>query len=589
MAKNQIQIFSEIEQVQRNITTFIGENDNPRHLVTEVLDNALDEMVNGYADTVRIDIDNKTHIITVFDNGRGLPMHTVKNPETGQEYDSIVAVATKLHSSGKFDRDTYKVSIGQNGIGTTAVNFLSSDFIIDTKHGNTAAKYIFENGKFVSKINSNRTVGTTIIFKPNKKFFTKTLDVDIENFRERLKLTKAEFPDKTIILNEEEIPAISYEELVRQQLNIDQSIPLFELSASKDDSSIRFVFTYDISENASTATKSLGDVNLKNSEGTFLTSVSTAVVNGIFPNIPKNYILDKWDLRSNLRCYCSVIVPHPKYDSQNKVRFLNDIQYLIEPLIVKISNLFKENTYLKQCVEKINENKILKSHKKSSTTKKRKSIENPVKDCNIKPGERLFIVEGDSAAGNLVSARNPDIDAVFPLKGKNINVLTNTFDKILANKEIKYLLETLGIDPSSKTETDINYKNVVLMADADADGGHINCLMELVMWKFIPNIMKEGRVKILLAPLYGVRNSKGVKLHYSTIPPELKQGDTLVRYKGLGEMNANLLGDVIKHGKYLTIKFPENTKLVEDFFKTEIKKQLIDDPENCVANIYNSF
>ena len=585
MKKNkaaEIKVLSQIQHVRQNRFMYIGDSKNPNHLITEILDNSLDELLNGFAETIYCKIDGEA--ITIADDGRGIPIHPVKL-ENGELEDSIITMATKLFSGSKFDENAYKVHIGQHGIGTSVVNFLSDYMIVETG----GWKYNFINGEFDKKEKSDHKYSTVIIFKPSKQYFEE--DINKNEIIDRLKLIKARLENKKIIYNDEEISGITYNNYIREKLNINNEIPLFSVDIVDKENTVKVSFTYDFSEKNSSAT-SLGDVNLKNSGGSYLNTVQTLISNSIFPLIPKNYILDKYDILYKIKIYTSVILGQPKYDAQVKNRLVTDLSKLIAPLGDKIAKLYKSNEFIQKSIESINENKILRTNaaKKTRTGKKRKSIENPIIDSIKKPGERIFIVEGESAGGTLIRCRNKDTDAVMPLKGKVLNVEKSTLDKILANNEIKYLFESLGVDPSKKNITDINYKNIILMGDADPDGGHITVLLEFIMFKFLPEIIKQGRVKILLAPLFGiVDKNKKTKLIYSTNPPQIKSDEKLFRFKGLGEMNMDQLKTVIDKGKYYTLKFPEDGgKIVNDIFSnvaTKIKE--MNNLDNNMSVLWN--
>lgn len=585
-----IKVLNQIDHVRQRPTTYIGENETPFHLVTEILDNSLDELVNNYADTVEINIDNENHIITISDNGRGIPIHELD--VNGNKMDSIIAIATELFSSSKFDRKHYDIAIGQNGIGLTVVNFLSERLLIKTNFNNGFKQYHFIDGKFLkSEFVEQKFKGTEIIFVPDKKYFN-SLNIDINIIKERFELIKTKFHDKKLIFNKEEIKGLDFETYVKNKLNLNKDNELFKLNYTHSDkSSIQIFFTYDNNETSSSNSKIIGDVNLKFVEGKHYSTIQTFLISELIKYVPKNFIIDKYDLTNKLRIYVSLMLPEPKFNSQDKYKLISDIKYLLtKSLEDNIEKIYKSSEFLKNKINSINENKILKSNKKHKTAKKRKSFDNPIKDCLIKPGKRLYILEGESALGTLVQIRNSNNEAIFPLQGKIINVYENTLDKILKNDTVNYLFEVLGITNLNEEINDIEYKEIIFLTDSDADGGHISCLLESLLYKFIPNIIKQKRVKILFTPLYAITDSKNkIKFIYSITPPELKNGERLTRFKGIGELNPDQLLYLIENGKYYTLEYCENEEEIKKIFDTNYKIKLINNLDLSIEKLYESI
>jgi DNA gyrase/topoisomerase IV subunit B len=277
-------------------------------------------------------------------------------------------------------------------------------------------------------------------------------------------------------------------------------------------------------------------------------------------------------------------------ENAKKLRLVSAISHVINPITPQIEKLFKQSDYIKSAIEGINEYKILKKVKSTvRTSSKKKSVDNQVRDCIDKFGDRIYIVEGQSAAGTLIQIRNPKKDAVFPLQGKVINVESNTFGKLLQNKEIKFLLESLGIELGKPVEN-INYKEIILLADSDPDGYHINSLVLLILKKFVPNIVSESRVKILLAPLYAVSDNKGRStMYYTTTPPPVNSNEHLFRFKGLGEMSPDQLKEVILKGKYYTVTLGDDKIINIIFNSTEAKRNLMNNLDYSIDNLYKEI
>ncbi|MGB9674562.1 MAG: toprim domain-containing protein, partial [Nanopusillaceae archaeon] len=402
---------------------------------------------------------------------------------------------------------------------------------------------------------------------------------------------KSKFNHCKIFINGNEVVSVDFETYVRSTLKIeDKDIPLYHISNKQKNTSIDLYITYDMRPSSQLSSKVVGDVNLRISEGTFISSVLTAISNSGFLSVPKTYVIDKYDLQTRLRVYVSITMDRPRFDSQNKLRLVSDVSHIINPITPQIEKLFKQSDYIKSAIEGINEYKILKKVKSTvRTSSKKKSVDNQVRDCIDKFGDRIYIVEGQSAAGTLIQIRNPKKDAVFPLQGKVINVESNTFGKLLQNKEIKFLLESLGIELGKPVEN-INYKEIILLADSDPDGYHINSLVLLILKKFVPNIVSESRVKILLAPLYAVSDNKGRStMYYTTTPPPVNSNEHLFRFKGLGEMSPDQLKEVILKGKYYTVTLGDDKIINIIFNSTEAKRNLMNNLDYSIDNLYKEI
>jgi topoisomerase-4 subunit B len=567
---------------------WIGNTDKANHLLTEVIDNSLDEVSNGYANEININkIDS---VITVTDNGRGIPIHDID----GQ--DSIVVLATKMFSSGKFVKDehSYKTAIGQNGIGLSAINFMTDFMNITTKYNKSEyRKYKFINGEFSGfDVLDSKGINysTCIEFKPSKKYF-KQHDINLDEFADRLKLIRSKLDKCIIKVNGIEIEKVDFESYVRSKLNLNNDVEIFKTSFSKNNCDVNIFFTYDMDQKSLLSSKMIGDVNLKPASGSYLSSLGTLISNSGSSSILKSYIIDKYDLQIRLRAYISLNLIKPEFDSQNKETFVGDVDFLFSPLQPVIEKIYKSSTYLKDCISKINEYKVIRKIKNQTTTTRKKfSSENPLFECEKLPGNRLFIVEGKSASGTIVSIRNPESEAIFPLQGKIINTINSSLSDVIKNKEVKYLMESLGYDLTSQTNDidKLNFKDIIILADADPDGYHIIVLIAICFMMLIPDLIKSGRVKILFPPLYGILDSKNnLSISYTTAPPETKSGETVIRFKGLGEMTPKQLKYVIEYGIYYTLKYPTDIKKILSIFDTSVKRKLMNDTDLSITNLFD--
>jgi DNA gyrase/topoisomerase IV subunit B len=570
---SKIKVLEEIEHIRKRPGMYIGNPETPIHLVTEVLDNALDELVNKYTDRIEVKVDSKRNVISVTDYGRGIPIHDVDMPD-GSKQDSVVAIATKLFSSAKFDRDAYNISIGQNGVGLVVVNALSEFMTITTKlNKNKHRRYYFEKGQFVGHEDIDRQpYSTQIRFKPDMSYFEKWFDD--KQIVDRLHLVKIHYPNAHIFYNDKEIKDIGYERFVRQLLDLDDNTPLYTVKAKDKHSLIEITFTYDLRNDAKMTPIIFGDVNLKMADGRYISTLQSTIVNIVNSIKPKNYVLQKQDALIRFRAYISILVPEPKFDSQNKTRFIGDIKPLMKKVENKIVHLYKTEDYLKHALEKINEYRILKDlnkNGKKTTSKKKLSVGNPLK-ASKRPGI-LYIVEGLSAAGTLTQIRDVNYEAVFPLKGKIINAETNTLDKVLNNKEVRYLLETLGIEIGKDYIP--KWEKVVIIADGDPDGHHIVVLLLMILLKFAKKYIDEKRVYVIIPPLYAYKDKGKLVLVKDKNPPVDKD---YIRYKGLGEMNPDELKAVIDDDSfYLQVNVNGDLdKVIKIIRDTNEKRNLLD-------------
>ncbi len=459
------QVLNSIDAIRTRPGMYIGSTENPSHLCHEVLDNAIDEIANKFANRVEIFFNQKDDSIWVSDNGRGLYSYNMEM-EDGSFRDSINVLFTETHSGSKFDLKDYETLIGMNGVGLVAINALSewvSVRIRDRDNKDKVYSYFFKNSELISKkeeINSNYNYSTVVGFKPNKKYF-ETINFDKKIFAERLILSKSKFTTSTFILNNQTIPNISIEDYIKSKLELDKSIKLFKLKYEKANNyNIEVFLTY----KNSTVINVAGDVNLRDCLGTFISSFQTELKKIIKTKVNKKFQkLNDKEFLSGLNLYISLTIPEPKFDSQTKVRMVSNIKKpLIDPLISQIKWFVSQPEVLKIIEDNLNrkfQNSLIKTN---VTRSKRVSVGNKLRDCIYTPGNILYIVEGDSAGGTVNIIRDKKREACFPLKGKILNVETHSLEKIKSNKEVQDLLEALG--PSNKRR----YNHIKVLCDADS-------------------------------------------------------------------------------------------------------------------------
>ena len=573
LSTNEIKVLHGIEHIQQRPGMYIGSTENPNHLLQEVLDNAIDEAINKYATQISINIEK--NVVSVCDNGRGFPIHEVKLPND-KITDSVIAATCELFSGSKFDDRGYDFSIGTHGVGLTAINALSKNMSMSIKKDDKIHSYRFSNSRFIDKrlfeIPKNIWWSTKVDFEVDEQYF-ESVEFNTENILKELIYVSSKYESK---LNKEtQVFTISYTDITNRE-------------------TIFIYFTYD--ENSSVKDP-LGSVNLKFCNGTFLTSFAT-----IYFNMVKNEFLNfefitRSDILSNFKYFIDIQIKNPKYSSQDKTKMTANISHLFDKVKQQLF-LKLQNDFFKSIFSKIEEEKSNKKLSKliKNTRGKRVSSDNPLKDCKNMPGDILYMLEGDSAEGTLKSIRDSEKEAILPVNGKVINTLTNSKEKVLNPKgKFKFILESLGIDleDNNLTKKDYRYRSIKLICDADPDGLHISVLLALGIWRFAPDLVKQGRLSIILPPLYGAvkKNSFVPIYNHDEIEYYRSNGFYIKRFKGLGEMNPSELDHIIHNPVEYVVKAPINETevmfvemLVTD---TDLKKKICANSSFGFNKLYN--
>jgi DNA gyrase subunit B len=568
-----------IEPVRARPGMFIGDTQNPTHLAEEVLDNAIDEIANGFGTTIGIFNNVEDGSFWVSDNGRGLPMEPMTLSD-GTVEDSVKVLCTELFSGTKFDTEDYAQLIGMHGVGLVAVNALSDWLTVktrDRKNKKRVVTYSFINGELQQvseETDIDLSYSTVVGFKPSKKYFD-SLEFDNRYFVERLISVQSIFDLNGFTFNEKPIPKLSFESFIKQHLALAEKDQLFSLSFSTKDNSnhIKIYATYVDQDDSIT----LGNVNLRICDGKFINSFHTELKKSINEKIDKSFSkINDREYLNGLRAFIMINVPEPKFDSQTKVRMVLDVKkILIDPLKGQI------DWFVEQIIDTLQNNlerklhqKIINGSSRSARANKRVSI-SKLHDCQNIPGDVLYIVEGDSAEGTLKQITNKKIEACYPLRGKVLNVEASTLDKIQKNKEIGDLLKALG--PVSNRR----YKSIKVLADGDSDGQHISVLVLLAIAKFAPDYIKSGNLSVIIPPLYGAE--KGGKYYpiYDQMKIDQMKKDNykIRRFKGLGEMNPNQLDVCVRSGFEYNVKWPDSDKqlnnLISIITNTDLKRAIM--------------
>ena len=576
-----IEVLEGLEPVRTRPGMYIGSTSTKglNHLIYEIVDNSVDEHLAGYCTEIHVEL-NKDGSCTVTDNGRGVPtdMH-----EKGVSAARLVF--TTLHAGGKFDSAAYKTSGGLHGVGSSVVNALSewmdveisrNGKIYHDRYGRGIPTVELQDG-LLEVIGKTKTTGTKISFLPDKEIFEKTRFKE-EDVKSRLHETAYLNPNLTIIYDDyrkeqtEHIVFSEPEGLKGFVTDLNKGIetihePIWFKGESEGiEVEAAIQYTNEFHENI------LGFCNnIFNSEGgthiTGFKNAFTTVMNqyarqlGILKEKDDNYTGS--DIRNGMTAVVSIKHPDPRFEGQTKTKLDNpDAEKVTKSIAGEQLTLFfdKNLETLKNvisCAEK--SAKIRKAEERTKTnllSKSKFSIDSNGKLSNCesrKPEEcEIFIVEGDSAGGSAKSARNRKTQAIMPIRGKILNVEKASMDKVLANAEIKTMINAFGCGFSEGYGNDfditkLKYDKIVLMTDADVDGSHIDTLLLTFLYRFMPELIYDGHVYIAMPPLYKVVPKRGEEryLYDDKALEEYKKshaGDfTLQRYKGLGEMDADQL------------------------------------------------
>lgn len=552
------------------------------HLIYEIVDNAVDEHLAGVCSDINITLEADGSA-TIFDNGRGIP---IEMHAKGLSAERIVF--TTLHAGGKFDSDAYKTSGGLHGVGSSVVNALSTSLTVRVKKNGKIHEDKYERGipvvdlvdGLLPVVGKTKETGTWINFLPDPTIFEKT-KFKSEDIKSRLhetaylnpKLTihfedKREGLEEAIVFHEEE-GIVGFVKDINKKSEVLTDIISFSGEVNGIELDVAFQYVNEFRENI------LGFCNnIYNAEGgTHLTGYK-----GIFTSVINNYarelkILKEKDsnftgadVRNGMTAIVSIKHPEPRFEGQTKTKLDNqDASKAVSQITgEEIAHYFDRNLEVLKtvigCAEK--SAKIRKTEAKAKTnmlTKQKFSFDSNGKlaNCESKKAEinEIFIVEGDSAGGSAKMARNRHYQAILPIRGKILNVEKATIDKVLANAEIKTMINTFGCGFSEGFGNDfdiskLKYNKIIIMADADVDGAHISNLLLTLFYRYMHDLIAEGHVYIAMPPLYKTipKKGEGEYLYDDNALEKYKRKHkegtfTLQRYKGLGEMDADQLWD----------------------------------------------
>lgn len=574
---DQIQILEGLEAVRKRPGMYIGSTSirGLHHLVYEIVDNAVDEALAGYCDTIQVTI-NKDNSITVIDNGRGIPVGI--NHKSGLP--AVEVVFTILHAGGKFGGGGYKVSGGLHGVGASVVNALSENLEVTIYSEGKIYRQRYERGKVVYKLKvigecDPEKTGTMVTFLPDKEIFEETV-YDFNTLKQRLREMAFLTKNIKIILrderNEEPVEKVfHYEGGIKEfvtYLNKGKN-PLYPdiiyCEGTRDDVYVEVAMQHNdgYTEGAYSFVN-----NITTPEGgTHLTGFKSALTKTFNDYARTNKLIKESeslvgeDIREGITAIISIKIGDPQFEGQTKQKLGNsEARGAVDNVVSEQLMIYLEQH--PQIAKMILEKSIMAQRARDAARKARDltrrksaldgmSLPGKLADCSDKDPKNceIYIVEGDSAGGSAKTARSRSTQAILPLRGKILNVEKARLDKIYANAEIKAMITAFGTGIHDDFDiSKLRYHKIIIMTDADVDGAHISTLLLTFMYRFMPDLIKEGHVYLAQPPLYKLEKNKKVWYAYSdeelnSILTEVgrDQSNKIQRYKGLGEMDAEQL------------------------------------------------
>ena len=629
---DEIQILEGLEAVRKRPGMYIGSTSSRglHHLVYEIVDNAVDEALAGFCDTIHVTI-NPDNSVTVTDNGRGIPVGI--NHKSGLP--AVEVVFTVLHAGGKFGGGGYKVSGGLHGVGASVVNALSVWLEVEICHEGKVYRQRYERGKVAKKLEiigecEPGKTGTKVTFLPDGEIFETTIfDYSIlqQRFREMAFLTKG----LKIVLRDER-PQEPIEKTFHYEGGIKEFVeylnrsttPLYEqiiyCEGIVNNVSVEVAMQHNDSYNEN----SYGFVNnITTPEGgTHIVGFRNALTKTFNDYARKNKLLKDnepnltgEDIREGLTAIISVKIEDPQFEGQTKQKLGNsEARGAVDNVVSEQLQIFLEQNpqVAKVTVEKsVMAQRAREAARKARDLTRRKSaldgmsLPGKLADCSDKNPEKceIYIVEGDSAGGSAKTARDRATQAILPLRGKILNVEKARLDRIYGNAEIKAMITAFGTGIHEDFDiSKLRYHKIIIMTDADVDGAHISTLLLTFMYRFMPDLIKEGYVYLAQPPLYKLERNKKVWYAYSdeeldSILQEVGRDNNnkIQRYKGLGEMDAEQLWDTTmdpKHRVLLRVTMDDETASELDLTfttlmgdKVEPRREFIEENAQYVQNL----
>ncbi|MBP3215439.1 MAG: DNA topoisomerase (ATP-hydrolyzing) subunit B [Clostridium sp.] len=574
---DQIQILEGLEAVRKRPGMYIGSTSlrGLHHLVYEIVDNAVDEALAGFCDTIEVTV-NPDNSVTVVDDGRGIPVDIQKKAGLP----AVEVVFTILHAGGKFGGGGYKVSGGLHGVGASVVNALSEWLEVEIRRDGKIYRQRYERGKTMYPVKEVGTCGaeehgTTVTFLPDKEIFENTV-YDYNTLKTRLRETAFLTRNLKIILRddreEKHESTFHYEGGIRefvQYLNRSTQ-PLYEQIIYCEGVRDKVMVEVALQHNDSYTENIYTFVNNINTPegGMHLSGFKSALTKTFNDYARTNKLLKDSepaltgeDIREGMTAIISIKIEDPQFEGQTKQKLGNSVaKTAVESIVSEQLTYFLEqnpNVAKIICDKSILSSRAREAARKAREMTRRKSaldglsLPGKLADCSDRDPSKceIFIVEGDSAGGSAKDARNKATQAILPLRGKILNVEKARLDRIYGNAEIRAMITAFGTGIHDDFDiSKLRYDKIIIMTDADVDGAHIATLMLTFIYRFMPELIRTGHVYLAQPPLYKVEKNKKIWYAYSddelnSILSEIGRdtNNKIQRYKGLGEMDAEQL------------------------------------------------
>lgn len=558
-----IQVLSDIEHMRLRRGMYIGEALDPRQLFSEILDNAVDEAQSGHSHLTVVTVDTELNKYSVRDYGRGIP-HGLKKLDTGEEKHVIEIICTKANSGGKFDGKSYNFSAGLHGLGLTITNALSNEFRIESIIDGKSVKLESINSEITEIVESSSDCdnGSEVSFIPNPEYFESPF-IPTNVIVSKCRILNAFGYRTELVVDGEEVDLESTNSLSDLMPEYEESYDYTELSFEDDSGLIRVALNY--TNGTSSSTSSYANLIHTTSGGTHSRLIYRRICDVWLKLIEKypdeNIVPLKYDdCTLGLDILVAVFIKDVEFSSQTKEKLTTKQSYfnsLMDGISDKIFNYFDQNDKLRKALIKrfedyrVAQNKLLSQKEITSIVKinestdgrsiRRKSVVPGLIECTStdKDGTELYLVEGHSAAGPVARARNKKYQSVLPLRGKIKNITYMDIKSALKSQEVKNIVNAIGAGVGTDSDPSRSrYGKIIIATDSDPDGLHIVALILSVLVNVVPNVVREGLVFVLEAPLFSYEDpSTGERVYtsdYDSVPDNARN---FIRYKGLGEMD----------------------------------------------------